>query len=510
MRYNRDQKSIEQNLLEQRLIQLGRGIAGQVGAGTTELKRVQSKNYVYSLADKNKHKKRILARFRDFLGSFANKKSQRRGSLPIWVFSATTAAVVLGIYFCLVLPRYKTLTFNGKLGVLVSADIKDLVWEFEDGSRFDLRKGCKAKVEIANEIEVNVTLENGVLVCEIEGNGEREWSIRPADSSYRVVVLGTKFGVSWNNKTKIFDVKVEEGKVRVEGLHDTVGVHFEDGETELSSKYHLRINADNQPFINPDHNDGDLLAAFPDMIVEKISRPKPQSSEPMAEEVIAKLPSEKTREKRPGKAYARRNRSSVSRPVSAEKLSPSSAEVNIEKAGLSSMDTDELSLPTENEGPQTANIPIVPKLIQLIKEGKHIQALAESEKMGTTPLAWSDLERLWVLIDDARLVGLYKIAERALLTIRERFGKTNRARLAAYHIGKIYEENTNNILAAIGWYSTYLRESPNGNMAAQALAGKMRGYSKLGKMSAAKHAARLYLKYDHKLYRSKAKEILKM
>ena len=80
--------------------------------------------------------------------------------------------MVLGIYFCLVLPRYKTLTFNGKLGVLVSADIKDLVWEFEDGSRFDLRKGCKAKVEIANEIEVNVTLENGVLVCEIEGNGE--------------------------------------------------------------------------------------------------------------------------------------------------------------------------------------------------------------------------------------------------------------------------------------------------------------------------------------------------
>ena len=149
-------------------------------------------------------------------------------------------------------------------------------------------------------------------------------------------------------------------------------------------------------------------------------------------------------------------------------------------------------------------------MIQLIEEGRYAQARLEASKMGSVPFARSELEDLWSLKDIARTAGLHGIAERALLIIRERFGRTKQARLAAYYIGKIYEENIENTNEAIRWYSTYLAESPLGNMAEQALAGKMRGLVKLGKAREARHEAKLYIYlYNDGPYEREARNILK-
>jgi hypothetical protein len=97
---------------------------------------------------------------------------------------------------------------------------------------------------------------------------------------------------------------------------------------------------------------------------------------------------------------------------------------------------------------------------------------------------------LRAVADAARYTGNLDLAERALLALRKRPGPS--APLGAFLLGRHYESIRPP--EALRWYDVYLRESPRGTFAPDALAGKMRVMQSMHGPSAAGPVAQEYLR----------------
>jgi hypothetical protein len=97
------------------------------------------------------------------------------------------------------------------------------------------------------------------------------------------------------------------------------------------------------------------------------------------------------------------------------------------------------------------------------------------------------------LADAARYTGRGELAERCLLALRQRFPSGSHAAAAAFMLGRTHETR-NQPTTAQRWYETYLAESPDGEFAAEALAGKMRAVTTTRGSAAAKSLALEYLR----------------
>jgi hypothetical protein len=96
------------------------------------------------------------------------------------------------------------------------------------------------------------------------------------------------------------------------------------------------------------------------------------------------------------------------------------------------------------------------------------------------------------LADAARYTGRNDLADKTLLSLRKRFPGTSQSAAAAFLLGHSHESRS--LAAAERWYETYLYESPEGEFAAEALAGKMRVIAKRSGDAAAKPLALEYLR----------------
>jgi hypothetical protein len=97
------------------------------------------------------------------------------------------------------------------------------------------------------------------------------------------------------------------------------------------------------------------------------------------------------------------------------------------------------------------------------------------------------------LADAARYTGRADLAERCLVALRQRFPGGAHAAAAAFMLGRT-QETRNRPTTAQRWYETYLAESPDGEFAAEALAGKMRAVTTTRGPLSAKPLALEYLR----------------
>ncbi|HMI85554.1 MAG TPA: FecR domain-containing protein, partial [Polyangiaceae bacterium] len=97
------------------------------------------------------------------------------------------------------------------------------------------------------------------------------------------------------------------------------------------------------------------------------------------------------------------------------------------------------------------------------------------------------------LADAARYTGRGDLAEKCLLALRQRFPTGAHAAAAAFMLGRTHETR-NRPTTAQRWYETYLAESPDGEFAAEALAGKMRAVTTTRGPASAKPLALEYLR----------------
>jgi len=142
-----------------------------------------------------------------------------------------------------------------------------------------------------------------------------------------------------------------------------------------------------------------------------------------------------------------------------------------------------------------------------VAQGDFQRVLDAAQKRGLDHvLGIGTQTELAALADAARYGRNTQLARRALLAERRRFPGAAAARGAAFFLGGIEADGS---AAALGWYETYLAESPAGPYAPQALGRRMMLVHRRGGAAASAPLAREYLqRFAQGPYASAAHKIL--
>jgi hypothetical protein len=109
-----------------------------------------------------------------------------------------------------------------------------------------------------------------------------------------------------------------------------------------------------------------------------------------------------------------------------------------------------------------------------LSENKAADIIADADRRGLpTVLERADSEDLWALANAARYAARYPLASQALLAQRRRFPSSDRAREAAFLLGRLHDGDADGPGKAIGWYDRYLLEARAGVDVSDALGRKM-------------------------------------
>jgi TolA-binding protein len=111
---------------------------------------------------------------------------------------------------------------------------------------------------------------------------------------------------------------------------------------------------------------------------------------------------------------------------------------------------------------------------ELIAKGDFSSIVQDAERRGLDlTLARGSAQELITLADAARYTRKYETARQALLALRARFAGSDRAKDAAFFLGRLSEVGPASSDAALTWYDTYLAEAARGPYASEALGRKL-------------------------------------
>ncbi len=131
----------------------------------------------------------------------------------------------------------------------------------------------------------------------------------------------------------------------------------------------------------------------------------------------------------------------------------------------------------------------------LLSGNKAADVIADANRYGLpTLLEQADSDDLWALANAARYAGRYPLASQALFAQRRRFPSSERAREAAFLLGRLYDGDADGPAKAIGWYDRYLMEAREGANVSDALGRKMTLLQRWHRGTDALDVAREYLK----------------
>ncbi len=119
-------------------------------------------------------------------------------------------------------------------------------------------------------------------------------------------------------------------------------------------------------------------------------------------------------------------------------------------------------------------------------------AAAEAEDFGALcgSVSAADLLELGTI---ARLAGRSARAIEAYSAVRQRFGGSDAAATAAFHLGQLAFDGAHAYADAHRWFKAYLAERPGGALAGEALGRTMEAEQRLGDLGAARETARSYI-----------------
>ncbi len=130
----------------------------------------------------------------------------------------------------------------------------------------------------------------------------------------------------------------------------------------------------------------------------------------------------------------------------------------------------------------------------LIEQGLYAQAVKKAREQGLKKLAAAlPLADLWELADAARYAEDGEGARTLLMAVRDRFGHTQKAKVAAFLLGRVSAEIDKKPSEAAIWFKVYLQEDPGGPLGEEALGSLVDAYIKCGRKENAAKAAQTYL-----------------
>jgi hypothetical protein len=306
---------------------------------------------------------------------------------------------------------------------------------FSEGTEFALAAGSRARVTGLDADGAHVLLESGAARVHVTPRPRAHWSVDAGP--YTIRVTGTAFDVAWSGGEELLDLSLHHGQVVVSGPLAAQGLVLEPGQHLVANVKAGVIRLDDRRL------DGPAPAAEPDGVTE--------APQPVVEP-----------------ASPSRAQSTHVRRVPASKI-----------AGR--------ALTAEPPASWAARL----------ARGDFNGIVADAEGRGIDEtLRAASAEDLASLADAARYARRTDLAQRVLLAERGRFPRSVPGRDAAFFLGGLAEEASGPgpAAAALSWYDRYLRESPRGTYASQALGRKMVMKGRLGETQEARSVAAEYLR----------------
>jgi TolA-binding protein len=319
------------------------------------------------------------------------------------------------------------------------------VLRFSDGSEIALRVGAHARVRSMDAHGARVTLDEGEAHVYVVHAQETHWAFEAGP--FVVAVTGTAFGLSWHGGSGRLDVRLENGAVTVTGPPSDAPLSLRAGQWLTVRGSDVRIRA-----LNADES-ADLEA--PDAGAAASALPPAES------------PDRNTTPGVPAAPEAGRTRGDST---------PAAPSDTVVRRGESRVEHAEDRWRSELAAGQ----------FQAIVD----QALGQGLDAA---FARSPSGELAALADAARYVRRGEIARGALQAQRQRFPGSERARAAAFFLGRMAEAD-GDVHGALGWFDAYLGEAPNGTYAPEALGRKMTLVEKVEGKAAARGLAQAYMR----------------
>ncbi len=147
--------------------------------------------------------------------------------------------------------------------------------------------------------------------------------------------------------------------------------------------------------------------------------------------------------------------------------------------------------PTDEASPSAPRSPRAePSWRALEASGKYATAVKVAERRGLPSVYQTgSADDLLALSRAARFAGRTEVARDALMACRARFAGSAQAAMSAFLLGR-----SANGRQAADWFSTYLKEQPNGALAREALGRLIEAYQAAGDRVSGRAAAERYLK----------------
>ncbi len=317
-------------------------------------------------------------------------------------------------------------------GAYISAPAaRPVTVRFADGSTIEAAAGARLRVDEQRVAGARVLVERGRAAVQVQHRTGSAWNF--VAGPFDVRVTGTRFELAWDPSGEVVELELHEGSVEVRGPL---------AEAPLVVRAGQRFRAD--------------LGTRSMTVGDRVQGANAASLKP--EPPNANQPSAASREGA--------TETTPSAPASATEAT--------------------------SARPSSSAAPSEP-WPSLVARGQFETVVAKAGERGTSECeATCSASELRAVADAARYTGRSAMAEGALRALRSRFGASKEGRAAAFLLGRL-DEARGSMTTAERWYDTYLRELPGGDLAAEALAGKMRAVLATSGKRAAEPVAEKYL-----------------
>jgi transmembrane sensor len=349
---------------------------------------------------------------------------------------AAAAVLVGGLATWRLWPRplsYEVHGGSGFDGPYVSASpLSPAELLFSDGSNLQAEPGCRLRVDETYRNGARVFVERGSTTSHVSHEKASNWTF--VAGPFEVHVTGTRFALSWDPLFEEIDLRLIEGSVEVRSP-------LAQGPIVVRAGQRFRAAVSSRS-----------------LMVTEGETAVPVTNEAPASEVSARGPA------------------SAVTAATPPPLPPPPPAAAIATAVNS-------KAPARRESWQ-----------ELLTRGDFESIVIGANSHGLDAcISGCSAGDLRSLADAARYTGRGALAEKCLLALRQRFPTGPYAAAAAFMLGRTHETR-NQPTTAQRWYETYLTESPDGEFAAEALAGKMRAVTTTRGPSSAKPLALEYLR----------------
>jgi len=322
---------------------------------------------------------------------------------------------------------------------------------FSDGTSIHMMPKARARVLEVGSRGARVVLEQGRAHVHVAHRPGADWQVQAG--SFVVHVHGAAFFVEWNGAR--FDLQMESGVVSVDGprAFDTV---------TLRAGQSISVKPDGSRTLSTARPTA--AAAVTPASLPEVARATPPSTEPAPAPAPSLVPTAL-----PGSTS----------PSVASRVQPNAVQ------------------------PRTP-------WSERLADGDAAGIVAEAQHRGiATVLRGASSEDLAALADAARFQMQDRLAQRVLLTQRDRFPGTLRAKEASFLLGRLADGRGDRAADALGWYQRYLNEAPSGAYAAEAMGRMMIALERQQRTDEARAVASAYLRrFPQGVYARTAREVM--